>query len=76
MTQIEQGRQVLASIRYYQTLYGYADRDLWETAGVSERTWRTRERQPETFTVQELLRLAKRFDRTLQRFLIGEEETA
>jgi len=76
MTQIEQGRQVLASIRYYQVMFGFTDRDLWETAGMSERTWRTRERQPETFTVHELLRLAKRFDTTLKRFLIGGEETA
>lgn len=54
-------QNLLANIAFYATLYGYKNSDMERILGVSPSTWEKRRKEPSTFRVIELQRLANNF---------------
>ena len=57
----QQNSHILATIGFYQNLYGLSDEELYLAARVGKDTWRSRKNSPEKFKVGELYGLAKKF---------------
>lgn len=68
-----QGEIVKANIRYYQQLYDLEDQSIFTAAHVAQATWYRRLKQPETFSIAELLGIAKALNTDLVSLLKPKE---
>lgn len=53
---------LLGNIAWFQAYYGYNDERIRSIIGVGRTTFYTRQKEPETFKLKELLRLASSFN--------------
>jgi hypothetical protein len=70
---LTQGEIVVANIRYYKQLQGVEDEHLYLAARVSHTSWYKRLKNPETFSITELLGVAKALDTDLLSLLKPKE---
>lgn len=64
-------REIEARIDYLRKFKGLTPEDLWEALGIDRSTWYKRMRDPDSFRLLELRKLAKRLNTTIMVILEG-----
>ncbi len=62
---LTQGEIIVANIKYYKAAYDMEDEPIYTAARMSRSTWQSRLRRPETFSIGELLNIARKLDTPL-----------
>lgn len=60
--QLTQGEIIVANIKYYKSTSGLEDEPIYTAARMCRTTWHNRLNHPETFSIGELLNVARKFD--------------